>query len=147
MNYTKKIKELKNQINKLQIAQSNHVMEGMIKKFVNDRIIGATNAEKMFLDICKKKKLNLEFQYPIRILDKKGKIKKFFIVDFCDKKHNIIIEVDGEYHTDPVQRNKDNTRTKVLKKLGYRVYRISNVDVYEGKSTQFLYNIYKNKIV
>ena len=28
--------------------------------------------------------------------------------------------------------------------MGYKVYRITNLEVYQGKSTQFLYNIYRN---
>lgn len=118
-------------------------MEGIISSFVSNKKNEPTTAELKFMEVCNRKNIKLKFQYPIRILKKNGSIKKFYIADFCDIKNKIIIEVDGLYHEDPKQKRNDYYRTLDLNKLGYKVYRITNLEVYQGKSTQFLYNIYK----
>ena len=143
MNYNKKIRELQKQIEEIKIKQHNSGMEGAIKSCVSEQRIEPTKAESKFMEVCNKKGIKLKFQHPIRIVNKKGSIKKFYIADFCDIKNKIIIEVDGLYHEDPKQKRNDYYRTLDLNKLGYKVYRITNLEVYQGKSTQFLYNIYK----
>lgn len=144
MNYNKKIKELQRQIEEIKIKQHNCGMEGAIKSCVAENKTEPTTAELKFMEVCNRKNIKLKFQYPIRILKKNGSIKKFYIADFCDIKNKIIIEVDGLYHEDPKQKRNDYYRTLDLNKMGYKVYRITNLEVYQGKSTQFLYNIYRN---
>ena len=43
----------------------------------------------------------------------------------------------------PEQKKKDWLRTRDLAKAGYKVFRISNEDVVNGKTTSFLVNAYK----
>lgn len=104
----------------------------------------ATNAELHFKEVAERKGLNLEFQVPVYIKYKKA-IQRFYIVDFMDKEHKIIFEIDGEYHDTYEQKKKDWFRTRDLNSLGYTVYRISNNDVFLGKTTAFLYKIYLAK--
>ena len=102
-----------------------------------------TNAEKIFLEIAKLKHLKLEKEYRIYIKERK-KIIKFYFADFCDTEHKIIFEVDGDYHNSKEQRFKDALRTRDLTRAGYKLFRISNEDVFNGKTTEFLVRIYGN---
>lgn len=106
----------------------------------------ATEAELRFMEIAKRKGLKLNFQVPIRIKNaynqKTGKKGIFYIVDFLDKKKKIVIEIDGNYHNNWEQKEKDAIRTKHLESLGYKVYRITNGDVFAGRTTAFLYTVY-----
>ena len=52
-----------------------------------------------------------------------------FIVDFVCLSKNLIIEVDGEYHTSTDQIEKDKERTRILENLGYKVVRFTNQQV------------------
>ncbi len=50
-----------------------------------------------------------------------------FIVDFYCAEQKLIIELDGAVHEH--QRERDQERTEILERQGYRVIRISNTDV------------------
>ena len=52
-----------------------------------------------------------------------------FIVDFFCPDCKLIIEVDGGYHSEPVQEIDDKTRTQMLEELGYRVIRFTNEQI------------------
>ena len=52
------------------------------------------------------------------------------IVDFFVPKTQLIIEVDGGYHSEEEQARADKIRDIVLKQLGYRVLRLQNKEVY-----------------
>jgi very-short-patch-repair endonuclease len=52
-----------------------------------------------------------------------------FIVDFYCAEAKLLIEVDGESHLDPKQKEYDEARTEYLEELGYRVIRFTNDDV------------------
>lgn len=142
MDINKQIKELEERIKVLKDIQHNQGMEGVAKGFVKKLKEKATPAELKFQDIAIKKGLNLEFQHKINIYDKDGRIKRFYIVDFCDIAHKIVFEIDGGYHTSKKQKHFDYIRTKTLNKLGYKVFRISNEDVYAGKSTSLILSAY-----
>lgn len=73
---------------------------------------------------------NLKFrrQHPI----------KEYIVDFCCLKIMLVIELDGEYHNDTYQKEKDDLRDTHLRGLGYRVLRYSNKIALEN--TQIIYD-------
>ncbi len=49
-----------------------------------------------------------------------------YIVDFLIWAHKLVIEVDGDTHTDP---QRDRRRTDWLQSKGYRVLRFTNADV------------------
>lgn len=137
-----KRKALKNKIRQKEIEAQ--IM--CAKNYAEELKENATEAELRFMEISKRKGLNLDFQVPIRIKDvfneKTGKMGIFYIVDFLDKKRRIVIEVDGGYHSEWEQRKKDYIRTQHLKRHGYKVYRITNEDVFAGRTTAFLYTIY-----
>lgn len=104
----------------------------------------ATKAERIMLSIVKKLNKKLVFQHPI-FIHVGGSIKTFYIADFCDIRKKIILEVDGGYHKTEEQIIKDKLRTLDLKRLGYKVYRITNEDVFNGLGIQFIKDIYRNK--
>ena len=52
-----------------------------------------------------------------------------YIVDFIGPDHQLIIEVDGEVHTEREQAAHDAGRTHTLKELGYQILRFSNHQV------------------
>lgn len=54
-----------------------------------------------------------------------------FIVDFACIEHNLVIEVDGGYHSEPRQEDDDRLRTEVLNNMGYSVIRFTNEQVIE----------------
>ena len=52
-----------------------------------------------------------------------------YIVDFVCLSHQLIVEVDGEYHNTAEQRNLDQQRTDFLTDKGFRVVRFTNQQV------------------
>jgi len=55
-----------------------------------------------------------------------------YIVDFYSPKANLVIELDGERHYSEIGRAKDRTRDNVLRKMGVKVLRFSDRDVFEN---------------
>jgi very-short-patch-repair endonuclease len=51
------------------------------------------------------------------------------IVDFAEKMHRLVIEVDGSQHGETEGIAKDAARDGFLQSLGYRVLRFWNIDV------------------
>jgi phosphoribosylformylglycinamidine synthase I len=52
-----------------------------------------------------------------------------FIVDFVSLETSLIIEVDGDVHSEASQAEYDQGRTHELESLGYRIIRFSNEDI------------------
>jgi len=52
-----------------------------------------------------------------------------FIADFICIKKNLVIEVDGEYHNDPIQQQDDLFRTESISNRGYSVIRFTNDEI------------------
>lgn len=134
----RRIKYLKKKHKEVKNKETSLVADG----FVEDLKRKATDAELKFMSIAKAKGILLQFQCPIYI-KKDGLIQRFYIADFCDLTNKIIIEVDGGYHFTEFQSVLDQMRTAELKRHGYRVYRITNEEVFNGQSTRLLYEIYK----
>ena len=55
-----------------------------------------------------------------------------YIVDFYCPKANLVIELDGGQHYSEHGKIKDETRDDVLKKMGIRVLRFSDREVFEN---------------
>ncbi len=55
-----------------------------------------------------------------------------FIVDFYCPSEKLIVEVDGEVHDNFVNNEYDFNRTERLNKLGYKVIRFKNEEVYKS---------------
>ncbi|MDP9230482.1 MAG: DUF559 domain-containing protein, partial [Bacteroidota bacterium] len=58
-----------------------------------------------------------------------------FIADFICIEAKLIIELDGNYHTEYLQKKYDEERTRLLSSLGYRVIRFFNSDVISDITT------------
>src|SRR6516165_6042296 len=52
-----------------------------------------------------------------------------FIVDFYCDELKLVIEIDGDVHNEAVHTQRDETRDKKLKELGYTVLRFPNAIV------------------
>ena len=52
-----------------------------------------------------------------------------YIADFLCVTHRLIIEVDGGYHSQPYQQERDRQRTEFLEQKGYIVIRFTNEEV------------------
>ena len=101
--------------------------------------VNATYAERL-LKAFLTGKIDFEFQKIIYTDN-----KHFFIADFYIPSKNLIIELDGEYHDNTKQQNKDIWRTQLLHSLGYRVIRFKNKQIIESKNLFWVLNIIENK--
>lgn len=101
--------------------------------------VNATYAERL-LKTFLTGKIDFEFQKIIYTDN-----KHFFITDFYIPSKNLIIELDGEYHDNAKQQNKDIWRTQLLHSLGYRVIRFKNKQITESKNLFWVLNIIENK--
>lgn len=80
-----------------------------------------TDAEAALWELLRDKKLGDKFRRQHLIDD--------FIVDFVCLSKNLVIEVDGGYHSDPTQKEYDQQRTLYLNEKGFRVIRFTNEEV------------------
>ena len=55
-----------------------------------------------------------------------------YFVDFVCRERKVVIEVDGGTHGTENEIVRDRARTRELQRLGYRVFRVHNIDVYEN---------------
>ena len=55
----------------------------------------------------------------------------FYIVDFVCYEAKLIVELDGDIHDHPTHEISDSDRTVALNKLGFRVIRFWNDDVFD----------------
>ena len=101
--------------------------------------VNATYAERL-LKTFLTGKIDFEFQKIIYTDN-----KHFFIADFYIPSQNLIIELDGEYHDNAKQQNRDIWRTQLLHSLGYRVIRFKNKQITESKDLSWVLNIIRNK--
>lgn len=84
-----------------------------------------TLSERMLWNILRRKQLNgyrFRRQHPIA----------YFVADFLCFKPRLIIELDGEVHNKPEQRERDENRTVALEELGFKVIRFKNEEVYNN---------------
>ena len=101
--------------------------------------VNATYAERLLKKFLTGK-IDFEFQKIIYTDN-----KHFFIADFYIPSQNLIIELDGEYHDDIKQQDKDIWRTKILQSFGYRIIRFKNKQITESRDLSWILNIIKNK--
>ena len=55
-----------------------------------------------------------------------------YVVDFCCEPAQVVIEIDGDSHTEPEQQAFDEQRTAWLEECGYRVIRFTNTEIYHN---------------
>ncbi len=68
--------------------------------------------------------------FPIRI--RRQEILCGYIADFYCSQAKLVIELDGEQHTRPEDRRKDDIRTRKMESRGYKVIRIPNREVWRN---------------
>lgn len=78
----------------------------------------STTAENVLWQSIRNKQLGVEFRRQHIIGD--------FIVDFVCLDKMLVIEVDGGYHTERIQSEDDDIRTRILNSLGFSLVRFSN---------------------
>jgi very-short-patch-repair endonuclease len=84
-----------------------------------------TDAEKMlWLKLRRRQLKGLPF-YRQKIIGK-------YIVDFCCPKANLVIELDGGQHYSETGKAEDRIREDSLRKIGLKVLRFSDRDVFEN---------------
>lgn len=82
-----------------------------------------TDAERTMWRLLQSNGMNVRFRRQYVIGD--------FIVDFVALKKKLIIEVDGGYHLEETQKEKDAEREAKLRTLGFRIIRFSNEEVFK----------------
>jgi very-short-patch-repair endonuclease len=55
-----------------------------------------------------------------------------YFVDFVCRERMVVVEVDGGTHCTDAEIARDKLRTRDLERLGYRVFRVGNDDVYHN---------------
>ena len=55
-----------------------------------------------------------------------------YFADFLCREARFIVEVDGGTHGEPHEMAADAERTQVLEKLGYKIFRVRNGDIYDN---------------
>lgn len=138
-----RIRELEAEIQMIKDEMHNNGMSGAAKPIQERLLENMTSAELKFQHIAKLKGIILKPQYKINIFNKnKSRIERFYFADFCDVKNKLVFKIDGDYHFTDEQQKKDLKRTKDLVKAGYKVFRLTNDDVFDGKTSSFLYKAY-----
>lgn len=117
------------------------------EEFRNNLISEPTKSEVTFGKVLREFSIPFEFQKIFYYYE--GTRRKFYIVDFYLKDHNLVIEVDGKYHNDVEVMDNDRKRTEILLQSGaiQHVVRLSNndVDKYTDAIRQTIYNIQQGR--
>jgi uroporphyrinogen-III synthase len=87
-----------------------------------------TEAEEALWELLRGRRfLGLKFrrQFPV----------ESYIVDFCCYERRLVVELDGEVHTEPAQIAHDQNRDKHLRIQGFKILRFSNETVFKDLAT------------
>ncbi|MBO4564116.1 MAG: endonuclease domain-containing protein [Bacteroidaceae bacterium] len=93
----------------------------LLKDWAKEMRANPTEAEAILRSCVRANNLGHKFLYQYII----GQ----FIVDFLCPDCKLIVEVDGGYHSEPIQEIDDEQRTQWLERMGYKVIRFSNEQV------------------
>ena len=93
-----------------------------IKQNAKDNRSMMTDAERYLWNYIKNEQIGVRFR--------RQHIIGEYIVDFICLKQKLIIEVDGGYHNNPTQQQKDRIRQNWLESMGYKVLRFNNNDIF-----------------
>lgn len=96
----------------------------LLKEYADKNKQFPTEAESLLWRNIRARRLNAKFNRQHIIGD--------YIVDFVCIEKKLIIEVDGGYHSEYEQIEKDEFRTARLNKMGFSVIRFSNEEVLEN---------------
>jgi very-short-patch-repair endonuclease len=90
-------------------------------QYAKDLTIRCTPYENAFMERLVKTGVEFYFQYPV-VCEQ----CYLYILDFYLPEYSVVFEIDGNRHYTKSGKKYDSTRTRRLKKLGLRVFRISN---------------------
>lgn len=93
----------------------------ILKDFARENRKNMTEAESVLWNSLRNKGLGVKFLRQHIIGD--------YIVDFVCQETGLIIEVDGGYHSEPCQKEDDETRTRYLESKGFKVIRFTNEEI------------------
>ena len=93
----------------------------LLKGFARNNRLNPTFAEMILWQHLRGGALGTKFYRQYIIAD--------YIADFASLQHQLVIEVDGAYHSELVQTEYDEGRTQRLQDLGFSVLRFSNDEV------------------
>lgn len=93
----------------------------LLKEFAKKNKQYPTEAEKLLWEYLRGKNLWFKFNRQHIVGD--------YIVDFICLERALVIEVDGGYHSEYEQMQRDESRTEHLENMGLRVIRFSNEEV------------------
>jgi len=108
----------------------------LLKEFAHKNKQFATEAESLMWEHLRARQLAVKFNRQHIIGD--------YIVDFVCIEKKLVIEVDGGYHSEYEQTEKDEFRTERLNIMGFSVMRFSNEEVI-GDIWRVI-NIIKNRL-
>jgi len=97
----------------------------ILKGFARENRLMMTYAETVLWELLR------DFPKPFRF--RRQHIIGDFIVDFACLEKQLVIEIDGGYHSEPRQQHDDILRTESLNKMGFDVIRFSNEQVIENQ--------------
>ncbi len=92
-----------------------------LREFADYNRKNPTEAEHILWQCLRRKGLGVKFRRQHAIDE--------FIADFACLEQQLILEVDGGYHEDPLQQEGDLRRSTILGNLGYRVLRFTNEEI------------------
>ena len=93
----------------------------LLKMFAKKNRQYSTEAERILWNHLRSKNLWFKFNRQHIVGD--------YIVDFICIEKALVIEVDGGYHSEPCQKEDDETRTRYLESKGFKVIRFTNEEI------------------
>lgn len=110
----------------------------LLKEFAKENRNNQTEAERLLWIHLSHNKLGVHFR--------RQHIINCYIADFVCLKHKLIVEVDGGYHMQEQQQIDDYLRTEDLERMGFRVIRFTNEEIFTSTSSvldTIFYNLFK----
>jgi len=100
------------------------MMYGLLKEFAARQRAIPTEAESLLWNHLRASQLGVRYRHQHIIGN--------YIADFACVSNNIIIEIDGLYHSLPEQRISDEERTEWLESKGWKVIRFTNEEIFSN---------------
>jgi len=113
------------------IREHNAFMRSKANDFLQRMVCEPTQAEEVFSRLLKALGVYFIPQYPIFIRRDTGLIERFYIADFYLPGKDLVVEIDGGYHSKDLQCRYDSFRTEDIRSHypNMRVLRIDNAKV------------------
>ncbi|MBQ8656950.1 MAG: endonuclease domain-containing protein [Prevotella sp.] len=103
---------------KYQTATSNYTL---LEEFARNNRNNPTEAERVLWEYLRGGRMGTHFRRQHVLLD--------YIPDFVSLTERLVVEIDGGYHLDGEQPQRDAERTEELAKQGFKVLRFTNEEV------------------